>query len=587
MKIRLSRKLRQMASALLIVMVLGGILCLCVMYYLSLIDQQNRLSVRSQAWNIAVAVSEAGIEEGLQVLNTINRTNISPSDLGWYFDGSMYWRTNRDASLGENWYTVGINLANPSTPQITSRAYVALTALAQMDSAAFFASVGFTASPGMVTRAVRVNCSRGNLFLASMVAKHGIDLKGNGVFSDSFDSGDLWKSNFGRWDPAVAGDRGDIASNDGVVSSISIGNANIYGKAHTGPEGTVTVGSQGAVGSHTWQDAGNKGFQDGWVLQDANFTFPETDFPYASGLPLGGPQTIVTVTYQYSKTATNSTTYPNPPPWSGVFTNTTYSTDSAPPSPPRAGTVTNTIVNQSSSLPSPIPLAIITNTVPDTSSRFPTAGTYVPPVERDDDHDKTHYHYDRITGYTWTTRSYTWPNYSYTYNRFTTNAIYATNYYDHVINTGDYYVTGTLSGSTIVLGDARLVLPAGLSMSGNDTMIIANDARLQMYAGGSSCTIGGNGIINKGGYAANLTLICAPSVTSFTLNGNGEFTGVLVAPEASLTMNGGGSGDDNFTGAVMVNSVRMNGHFSFHYDEALARMQGSGRMLVTSWDEIP
>jgi hypothetical protein len=156
-----------------------------------------------------------------------------------------------------------------------------------------------------------------------------------------------------------------------------------------------------------------------------------------------------------------------------------------------------------------------------------------------------------------------------------------------VINTGDYYVTGTLSGSTIVLGDARLVLPAGLSMSGNDTMIIANDARLQMYAGGSSCTIGGNGIINKGGYAANLTLICAPSVTSFTLNGNGEFTGVLVAPEASLTMNGGGSGDDNFTGAVMVNSVRMNGHFSFHYDEALARMQGSGRMLVTSWDEIP
>ena len=61
MKIRLSRKLRQMASALLIVMVLGGILCLCVMYYLSLIDQQNRLSVRSQAWNIAVAVSEAGI----------------------------------------------------------------------------------------------------------------------------------------------------------------------------------------------------------------------------------------------------------------------------------------------------------------------------------------------------------------------------------------------------------------------------------------------------------------------------------------------------------------------------------------------
>ena len=66
MKIRLSRKLKQMASALLVVMVLGGILCLFVMYYLSLVQQQNTLSVRSQAWNIAIAVTEAGIEEGLQ-----------------------------------------------------------------------------------------------------------------------------------------------------------------------------------------------------------------------------------------------------------------------------------------------------------------------------------------------------------------------------------------------------------------------------------------------------------------------------------------------------------------------------------------
>ena len=70
------------------------------------------------------------------------------------------------------------------------------------------------------------------------------------------------------------------------------------------------------------------------------------------------------------------------------------------------------------------------------------------------------------------------------------------------------------------------------------------------------------------------------------MNGNGEFTGVLVAPNADLTMNGAGNSRQDYTGALMVNSVRMNGHFNFHYDEALARMGGNGRFLITSWNEI-
>lgn len=574
-----------MASALLIVMVLGGILCLCVMYYLALINQQNRLSARSQAWNIAIAISEAGIEEGLEVLNTINYTNVTPATLGWAYDGTMYWRTNQSSSLGDNWYTVGLNIDNQVTPQIISRAYVGISALAQNQPSEFFAGVGLTAGPDTLTRAIRVSCSRGNLFLASMVAKHQIDLKGNGIVSDSFDSGDIRKSNFGRYDATVyAGDKGDVASNDGVVSSISVQNANVFGKAHTGPEGTVTVGSQGAVGSHAWQAAGNKGFQAGYVLQDANFTFPDTTLPYSSGLPLAGPQTIVTVTYDYTRTTTNSTAYPNPAPWSGVATNiASYTTVSVLPSPVLPGTVTNTTVNTSSSLPSPIPSGLVTNTEWKWSTSVPASGTYIPPWTK----VGTLYGYQRIEGYTWKTYTYTCPVYSFTYNRYTTNSIYHTNTYDHVLNSGDYYATSDLTGSTIVLGDARLVLPNGLSMSGNDMITIASDARLQMYCGGTSCAIGGNGVVNNGGLASNFMLRCAPSVKSFTLNGNGEFIGVLVGPEATLTMNGGGKANNDFIGALMMSSVNLNGHFSFHYDEALVRTPANGRMLVTSWDEIP
>ena len=182
-----------------------------------------------------------------------------------------------------------------------------------------------------------------------------------------------------------AGDKGDIASNDGVVSTISVQNANIYGKAHTGAEGTVTVGSQGAVGTHAWQAAGNKGFQPGYVLQDANFTFPDTCLPYSTGLPLGGPQTIVTVTYDYIRTPTNSTVYPNPPPWSGVITNIVgYTTISYAPCP-RPGAARN----------------------------------------------RNHLSHPHLAGCVHST--YTWPNFSYAYNLYTTNAIYTTNTYDHVI----------------------------------------------------------------------------------------------------------------------------------------------------------
>ena len=67
---------------------------------------------------------------------------------------------------------------------------------------------------------------------------------------------------------------------------------------------------------------------------------------------------------------------------------------------------------------------------------------------------------------------------------------------------------------------------------------------------------------------------------------NGEFSGVLLAPNAALTMNGGGNSRQGFTGALMVNSVRMNGHFNFQHDETLGRVGGSERFLITAWAEV-
>src|SRR2546421_6207719 len=91
MKIRISRYYKQVASTLVTVLVVCALLSMGIAYYMSLVDQQNLLSARSQTWNMAMSVCEAGLEEGLQQINS-NSSNLQ-SD-GWYFDGSLYWRSN-------------------------------------------------------------------------------------------------------------------------------------------------------------------------------------------------------------------------------------------------------------------------------------------------------------------------------------------------------------------------------------------------------------------------------------------------------------------------------------------------------------
>ncbi len=77
-----------------------------------------------------------------------------------------------------------------------------------------------------------------------------------------------------------------------------------------------------------------------------------------------------------------------------------------------------------------------------------------------------------------------------------------------------------------------------------------------------------------------------PPSTSVSLSGNAQFTGVIVAPNALLGMSGGGNNTMDFSGAVMARSIKLQGKFNFHYDEALGRLGGTGRYLVSSWDEI-
>src|SRR5262249_16231185 len=151
---------------------------------------------------------------------------------GWTYDGSStcYYKTN---SLEDgSGYMSYIYITNWSLPTIVSRAYVSPpnATFWQTTAMILFASQAQTANTAttQINRAVQVICKKTSPFSGALIARNGIDLSGNNVTTDSFDSSDPAKSTNGQYDPLkYQGDKGDIATDLAITDSINSGNANI------------------------------------------------------------------------------------------------------------------------------------------------------------------------------------------------------------------------------------------------------------------------------------------------------------------------------------------------------------------------
>jgi hypothetical protein len=408
---------------------------------------------------------------------------------------------------------------------------------------------------------------------------------GGGIV-DSFDSSSMFKSWYGRYKPSYfVGDNCWVASSGTNVSTITLSNANVYGRVCTAPGGSVTVNSNAGVGSHPWQLA-NPGLielngteQRIWYSHDAETTFPRVSLPFSEGLSPSGPVDLAMPVTNFTATYVTSSNYPGPPLPSEINTNWMVVTVSNYPGPmPEIST--NSSLFTATSYPNPVPpTGVTTNYLGQYSmagATPPTLGTYVPGTLVDTGSIGTHrYRWMayRSKGYTYIILSY---NYllpvTYTYSWVITNVAWWTNHYDRVLSNGDFVVENPeqFSGATAVLGHARLVLPNGLHMSGSDSIVIAQGSSLRVFAGGTNCTVAGNGIINQGGWAKALTISCLPSVTNFDFNGNGEFAGIIVAPEAKLTLRTGGHANNDFMGAMMAREAVLEDGYLIHFDESLA-----------------
>jgi hypothetical protein len=108
-----------------------------------------------------------------------------------------------------------------------------------------------------------------------------------------------------------------------------------------------------------------------------------------------------------------------------------------------------------------------------------------------------------------------------------------------------------------------------------------------MYSSATTAALGGDGVWNLGGNATNFFYYGLPSNEKLAVSGNGSFTGVIYAPEADLQLNGGGKDVVDFIGASVTKTATLNGHFNFHYDEALSKNAPAASYAIQSWNEIP
>ena len=174
-----------------------------------------------------------------------------------------------------------------------------------------------------------------------------------------------------------------------------------------------------------------------------------------------------------------------------------------------------------------------------------------------------------------------------------TNGVYG------VINSGYHFTTSgnyqiTSSANVPIVIDAKVNATIWVTASSFDLTtlqihsggVLTNSGTANIYLDGpSSVGTAGNGAVDASGRPENLWIYGTDKLTGITFSGNSQFTGVIYALNASITLNGGGNNSLDVAGSVVVNSITVNGHFAMHYDEWLKGLGGRG-FIPISWQEL-
>src|ERR1051326_1800426 len=268
---------RTEGSVLIIALVFCVIMGISLASYLTLARTQQLSITRSQWWNASMAITEAGVEDGLAHINTPGVSEDLLYASNGYTGSNGTYSVTRYMSNG--YYIVTITTPTNSFPLVTSQGYAQLPPYYSANSGPMFAAVGADATPVFETRKVQITTKKDALLTVAMAAKGQIDFKGNNVATDSFDSGDTNYNTGGLYDSTKDKANGDVVTDSNITNSLSVANSNIKGTIRTGPTGSPSIGPNGTVGDLAWVNGGNLGVQPGHYYNDMNVNWPDVTQP--------------------------------------------------------------------------------------------------------------------------------------------------------------------------------------------------------------------------------------------------------------------------------------------------------------------
>jgi hypothetical protein len=537
MKTSLLKTKRNRGIALLITVILVAFAALYFVTYLVLTANEYKNVARSQTWNDSLTVAEAGVEEGLALINknaydTVGVTN------WWLTATSDGWSNLGTTTAGTNTFqvfSITRTLPNVSGGNYSASYTVYVTNVTYSGGAysvPTILSIGTVQNESVptVSRRIVVQTSAVSIGASGgVIAQDGITDNG-GVVVDSWDSStnlhSFWQTNaVFRWNYFSSGTKYGTWSNtlsyvsnsfpsrtaqvyvftDSNVITLN-GGITIAGYLQTGPNGTVQVGSQSSVGDLPWcfgaggSGISTPGLEPGHWQQDANRNFQSYPLPsFANSwqtnwlnVPTPGNGSVIQI--------------------GGVWWYTN-----------------NVWTNMGG--------AYYTNK----GSGFSIGGV--------------------------------------TYSTVITNRLQNTNWV--------YYSMGQLSQNLFV--DAQYVvlyLTNGWSYGGSSVFTLNTNADIQVYTTGDVSATGNAVINNLGNYTHAFSIYdVAGHPIAVTLGGNAMATGNYYLPSSTFKFNGGG-GSGDFVGSVVCYSINDNGHVNIHFDQSLGTPPTPDQFIATMWTEI-
>lgn len=147
-----------------------------------------------------------------------------------------------------------------------------------------------------------------------------------------------------------------------------------------------------------------------------------------------------------------------------------------------------------------------------------------------------------------------------------------------------YFVDGATIGNTtiapgkdVTIVGSKTSLSSGLSVGAGATCAIYMDGTVSASSQGS---------LNNSNWAGALQIFTTTQSTC-EISGNGELRASVYAPNATLKASGGGS-SGAVVGSYVAKTITASGQVSFHYDEALRKLNTGGGSVrkPTMWSEI-